>query len=45
MNEGRIVDVGPHAELVQRDPLYAQLAELQFGEARQAELLQAMGAA
>jgi ATP-binding cassette subfamily B protein len=44
MNEGRIIDVGPHAELVQRDPLYAQLAELQFGEARQAELLQAMGA-
>ncbi|MGI9343014.1 MAG: ABC transporter transmembrane domain-containing protein [Gammaproteobacteria bacterium] len=32
MNEGRIVDVGKHDELVQRDPLYARLAELQFGE-------------
>jgi ATP-binding cassette subfamily B protein len=33
MNEGRIIDVGCHQELVQRDPLYARLAELQFGEA------------
>ncbi len=32
MNEGRIVDIGRHAELVARDPLYARLAELQFGE-------------
>jgi len=32
MNEGRIVDVGRHDELVARDPLYARLAELQFGE-------------
>lgn len=32
MNEGRIVDVGKHDVLVQRDPLYARLAELQFGE-------------
>ncbi len=31
MDEGRIVDVGRHAELVARDPLYARLAELQFG--------------
>jgi ATP-binding cassette subfamily B protein len=37
MNEGRIVDVGTHEELVGRDPLYARLAELQFGEA--AEML------
>ena len=32
MNEGRIVDVGRHEELVRRDALYARLAELQFGE-------------
>ncbi len=30
INEGRIVNVGTHDELVQRDPLYARLAELQF---------------
>ena len=29
---GRIVDTGGHAELVRRNPLYARLAELQFGE-------------
>jgi ATP-binding cassette subfamily B protein len=33
INEGRIVDMGSHEELVGRDPLYARLAELQFGEA------------
>jgi ATP-binding cassette subfamily B protein len=33
INEGRIVDIGSHEELVGRDPLYARLAELQFGEA------------
>jgi ATP-binding cassette subfamily B protein len=33
MNAGRIVDIGRHEELVKRDPLYARLAELQFGEA------------
>jgi ATP-binding cassette subfamily B protein len=33
MNAGRIVDIGRHEELVERDPLYARLAELQFGEA------------
>jgi ATP-binding cassette subfamily B protein len=33
MDEGRIVDIGRHAELVARDPLYARLAELQFGDA------------
>lgn len=32
MDRGRIVDVGSHDELVRRDPLYARLAELQFGE-------------
>jgi ATP-binding cassette subfamily B protein len=32
INRGRIVDVGTHDELVQRDPLYARLAELQFVE-------------
>lgn len=33
INQGRIVDVGTHDELVQRDPLYARLAELQFVDA------------
>ena len=36
INEGRIVDIGTHDELVRRDPLYARLAELQFGEAQPA---------
>jgi ATP-binding cassette subfamily B protein len=31
MDRGRIVDVGSHAELIRRVPLYARLAELQFG--------------
>ena len=30
VDHGRIVDVGTHAELVARNPLYARLAELQF---------------
>ncbi len=34
MDRGRIVDIGTHDELVARDPLYARLAELQFGESR-----------
>ncbi len=33
MDQGRIVDIGRHEELVARDPLYARLAELQFGDA------------
>lgn len=37
INEGRIVDIGRHEELVRRDPLYARLAELQFGEAQSAD--------
>ncbi len=37
MDRGRIVDIGTHEELVRRDPLYARLAELQFGEATAAE--------
>jgi ATP-binding cassette subfamily B protein len=32
INQGRIVDVGTHDELVSREPLYARLAELQFVE-------------
>ncbi len=31
MDRGRIVDSGRHAELIERNPLYARLAELQFG--------------
>ena len=30
MNQGQILDIGTHAELVAREPLYAQLAKLQF---------------
>jgi ATP-binding cassette subfamily B protein len=37
MDRGRIVDIGRHDELVRRDPLYARLAELQFGEAQPPE--------
>ena len=38
MDEGKIVDIGTHAELVQRDALYARLAKLQFGDrAKQAQ--------
>ncbi len=33
MDQGRIVDIGRHEELVSRDSLYARLAELQFGAA------------
>lgn len=32
MNEGKILDVGSHQELILRDTVYARLAELQFGE-------------
>lgn len=33
MNHGRIVASGSHAELLEKSPLYARLAELQFGSA------------
>ena len=36
INQGRIVDVGTHDELVRREPLYARLAELQFVETPEA---------
>ena len=32
MDQGKIVDIGTHHDLVRRDSLYARLAELQFGE-------------
>jgi ATP-binding cassette, subfamily B, bacterial len=32
MDAGRIAAVGSHAELLKISPLYARLAELQFGE-------------
>jgi ATP-binding cassette subfamily B protein len=37
MDEGRVVAEGRHAELVQRNDLYARLARLQFDAARAAE--------
>jgi ATP-binding cassette subfamily B protein len=37
MEHGRIIDIGAHAELVARNPLYARLAALQFGEGRRDE--------
>jgi len=37
VDQGRVVDVGRHADLVRRDGLYARLAELQFNIAAAAE--------
>ena len=31
MGEGKILDVGRHAELIEREPFYARMVELQFG--------------
>ena len=36
MDQGRIVAVGTHDELLERSPLYKRLAELQFGEKKSA---------
>lgn len=36
LEHGRILDAGPHNELVQRNALYAQMVELQFGTGRHA---------
>jgi ATP-binding cassette subfamily B protein len=33
MNYGRVVATGTHTQLLQSSPLYARLAELQFGAA------------
>ena len=32
MNHGRIEAIGTHEELIRTNPLYARLAELQFGD-------------
>jgi len=37
MDQGRIVDIGTHEELVTRDALYARLAKLQFGASGQSQ--------
>jgi len=37
MDQGRVVASGTHAELLSASPLYARLAELQFGAAAEAE--------
>ena len=34
MDQGRIVNIGTHTELIARDPMYARFAELQFGSAQ-----------
>jgi ATP-binding cassette subfamily B protein len=46
MNEGQIVATGSHAQLLSRSPLYARLAELQFGaqESERSSLMVAHGA-
>jgi ATP-binding cassette subfamily B protein len=36
MNHGRVVATGSHQQLIQSSPLYARLAELQFGAANAA---------
>jgi ATP-binding cassette subfamily B protein len=41
INQGRIVNVGTHDELVERDPLYARLAELQFVDTSGEEAVEA----
>lgn len=40
MDHGRIVDVGPHTELLERSPLYRKLYKLQFDHDRAAGLLE-----
>jgi ATP-binding cassette, subfamily B, bacterial len=40
-DHGKVVSIGTHAELLERNPLYARLAALQFGAAD--ELLRAVG--
>jgi len=35
LDQGRIIDVGTHTELVSRNPLYARLAQLQFTSSRE----------
>ena len=45
INHGRIVAIGTHAELLVTSPLYARLAELQFGAAAAAPLEEAPRAA
>ena len=32
LNSGRILDVGSHSELMNRNAIYAEMVELQFGE-------------
>ena len=36
VDAGRIVEIGPHAELLERDGAYAKLYQMQFGEAAEA---------
>ncbi len=37
IDQGRILDVGRHAELIERNPLYARMVRLQFGHAHHEE--------
>jgi ATP-binding cassette subfamily B protein len=45
MDQGRVVASGTHAELLSASPLYARLAELQFGAAAEPELKETSRAA
>jgi ATP-binding cassette subfamily B protein len=38
MSEGRILDVGRHAELIDREPFYARMVQLQFGASAEADV-------
>jgi ATP-binding cassette subfamily B protein/subfamily B ATP-binding cassette protein MsbA len=38
MDEGRVQDVGKHAELLKRNPLYQRLCELQFQPEKSKEM-------
>ena len=44
MDEGQIVDIGQHYDLMQKGGLYNRLAEIQFGHAKESEELELVSA-
>jgi ATP-binding cassette subfamily B protein len=44
MDQGRIVATGSHSQLLHRSPLYARLAELQFGAEPETRSFEVAGA-